>query len=146
MKKIEASLIKRLLSIRRANLVSVTFCQFSFEAVSLFFLSLILLDTWSFLEHFGIGERNKKNAIGSKDQAGKGRIKQLQQASLQVSTCMSIFVARFGMHGIACVSFLPCYGFCQVLLALRYIFGTMTQVLSSTVTHTDDRSQFIIIE
>ena len=30
-------------------------------------------------------------------------MKKLQQASLQVSTCMCILLARFGMHGIACV-------------------------------------------
>ena len=98
----------------------VTFGKFSFGALSLFSLSLSLslshslLDTWSFFEHFGIRSRKAKKARGSKDQAGKSNIKQLQQDSLQVSTCMCIFLARFGMHGISCGSFLSWNGFCQV--------------------------------
>ena len=77
-------------------------------------LSLSLTHSWTlrfFLEHFGIGARKEKKERGGKEQAGKGRIKWVQQASLQVSTCMCIFLTRFGMHGIACVSFLPWHGF-----------------------------------
>ena len=89
--------------------------QFSFGALSLFSLSLSY--SWTlriFLEHFGIGARKENKARGRKDQVGKGRIKQLQQASLQVSTCMCIFLARFGIHRITCVSFLPWHGFFHV--------------------------------
>ena len=88
----------------------MAFGQFSFGALSLF-------HSWTLrvsLDHFGIGARKSKKERGSKDQVGKGRIKRLQQASLQVSTCMCIFLARFGMHGIACVSFLPWNGSFQV--------------------------------
>jgi len=91
----------------------VTFCQFSFGALSLFSLSLTF--SWThrvFLEHFGIGARKAKKARESEDQAGKGRIKQLQQESLQVSTCMCSVLARFGMHGITCGFFLSWHGFC----------------------------------
>ena len=52
--------------------------QFSFGALSLLFLSLILLDTYSFLEHFGIGARKEKKERGLKNQERKGRIKRLQ--------------------------------------------------------------------
>ena len=107
MKNIEAPLIKRLMTISGQDLVSL--------ALDPFHYSLSHLCSWTlrvFLEHFGIEARKAKKARGSKDQVGKGRIKQLQQASLQVSTCMCIFLARFGMHGIACVSFLPWHGFC----------------------------------
>jgi len=82
-----------------------------------FWSSIIILSlsySWTlrvFLEHFGIEARKTKKARGSKDQAEKGKIKQLQQASLQVSTCMYIFLARFGMHGISCGSFLSWHGF-----------------------------------
>ena len=75
-----------------------------------------------------LGVRKGKKERGTKDQAGKGRVKQRQQGSLQVSTCMCIFLAIFGMHGIACVFslldlacmglhvflFLPWHGFSQV--------------------------------
>jgi len=55
--------------------------------------------------HFGIGSRKAKKERGSKDQVGEGRIKQLQHDSLQVSICMCIFLAIFG---IPVVVF--CYG------------------------------------
>ena len=58
-----------------------------------------------FLELFGIGVRKEKRERRSKGQVGKGWIKQLQHALLHVSTCMCIFLPRFGMHGIACASF-----------------------------------------
>jgi len=70
--------------------------------------SLSLSLSWTlrvFLEHFGIGSRKEKKARGSKDQAGKGKIKHLQPDYLQVSICMCIFLSRFGMHGVACGSF-----------------------------------------
>ena len=98
MKKIEASLIKRLSRISGKDLVSLDL-KLSHYSLSLSY-SLTLR---FFLEHFGIGARKAKKARGSKDQVGKGRIKWLQQGLLQVSTCMCIFLARFGMHGIACV-------------------------------------------
>ena len=59
----------------------VTFCQLSFGALSLFSLSLILFDRVSW-NNFCIGERKEKKARGSKGQEGKGKIKQLQEASL----------------------------------------------------------------
>ena len=72
------------------------------------------------MEHFGIGERNEKKERGSKDQAGKGRIKQLQQYSLQVLVCMCIFLAIFGMHGIAFGSF----------IAMEWVFLGVTMFLA----------------
>ena len=91
----------------------VTFCQMSFGAFSLFSLSYFwtLRVSW---RNFGIGARKAKKARGSKDQAWKGMFKQLQQASLKVSTCMCIFLTIFGMHGITCGSFLSRNGFGQV--------------------------------
>jgi len=59
-----------------ASLVSVTFCQLIFGALTLFPLSLS--HSWTLrvlLEHFVIGERKSKKARGRKDQAGKGMIK-----------------------------------------------------------------------
>jgi len=70
MKKIEASLIKRLMSISGQCLVSL--------ALDLSHYSLSLSYSWKlrvFLEHFGIRARKAKKARGSKDQVGKGRIK-----------------------------------------------------------------------
>ena len=71
-------------------------------------ITLSLTHSWTLrvlLEHFGIGARNAKKARGSKDQVGKGGIKQLQQDSLQVSIYMYIFLTIFGMHGIECGTF-----------------------------------------
>jgi len=70
--------------------------------------SLSLSHSWTLefsWRNFGIGSRKAKMERGSKDQKKKGKIKQLQQDSLQVSICMCTFLARFGMHGIACGSF-----------------------------------------
>lgn len=84
----------------------ITFCQLSFGALWLFSLSLSPSSTLRFfLEHFFIGAKREKKEIGSKDQARKGRIKQLHQDSFQVSTFICIFLGRFGMHDIADCSF-----------------------------------------
>ena len=58
------------------------------------------------LEHFGIGAMKERK----KEEGGVG-IKQLQQDSLQVLICMYDFLARFGMHGIACGYLLSWHGF-----------------------------------
>ena len=96
------------------SLVNVTFCQLIFGALSLFSLSLILLDTQSYLGAFWHWSKKGKEGKRKQDQVGKGMIKQLQQTSLQVSTCMCIFLARFRIHGIACGSFLSWHEFFQV--------------------------------
>ena len=57
----------------------VTFCQFIFGSLSLFFLSLS--HSWThrvFLEHFGIRSRKENKARESKEQPRKSRIKKLQ--------------------------------------------------------------------
>ena len=77
MKKIEASLITRLLRISGKSLINLDL------DLSHYYLSLS--HSWTvrlFFEHFDIRARKAKKARGSKDQVGKGRIKQLQQASL----------------------------------------------------------------
>ena len=74
-------------------------------------LSLSLLDTQSFLENSGIeARRARKQEEGGSKQGGAG-IMQLQQDSLQVLICMYDFLDRYGMHGIACGSFLSWHGF-----------------------------------
>ena len=88
----------------------VTFCQCYILLVHIWssLSTLPLSHSWTlrvFLEHFGIGSRKAKKASGSKDQASKSKIKQLQQYSLQVSIYICIFLTRFGMPGIACGSF-----------------------------------------
>ena len=49
-----------------------------------------------------------------KDQVGKGGIRHRQRDSLQVLIFMYDFLARFGMHDIACGSLLSWNGFFQV--------------------------------
>ena len=58
-----------------------------------------------------MGSRKEKKESRMKEQVRKSRIKQLQQDSLRVSTCMCIFLDRSVMHGISCGSFLSCNGF-----------------------------------
>ena len=60
---------------------------------------------------------------------------------MQVLTCMCIFLARFGMHGIACIYFLPWHGFLGVTL-----FSTMSWVFPSVTIFPDsfDEMGFLI--
>ena len=59
------------------------------------------------MEHFSIGSRKAKEGPrrqkGSKDPSRKSRIKRLHWDYLQASIFMCDFLARFGMHGYACV-------------------------------------------
>ena len=86
------------------------FFQFRFGALSLFSLShywkLII-----FLEHFGIGQRKEGKKEGGGSKKGGEGIKKLQQYSWQVLICMYGFLARYGMHGIACGCFCLGMGF-----------------------------------
>ena len=72
-------------------------------------LSLSLLDTYTFLDNFGIGPRKtRKQEEGGREKGGEG-IKNLQQDSQKVSICMCVFLTIFSMHGIACDYFLSPY-------------------------------------
>jgi len=73
MKKIEGSLIKRLLR------MSWYLLSIHFGAPFIFSLSLSLWTLRYFLENFSFGHGNKIRQRGREDQARKRRIKQLQQ-------------------------------------------------------------------
>ena len=97
----------------------VTFCQFRFKALSFFSLSLShtlghLEFSWNTLALEQETQRRQEET----------RIKQLQQASLQVSTCMCIFLTRFRMHVLHVVLFYHDMGFsrCNSVFNLAFPF------------------------
>jgi len=96
MKKIEFSFIKK-----ASKNQLVTFCQFSFGALSLLSLSHTIGDlefSWSTLGGCGI--------LGFLEKEGKGRPGKCKRAStltqffLQVPSRMYDFITSFGMHGM----------------------------------------------
>ena len=95
-----------------------------------FWISLIILSLSLTLGHLDfswiilvLDQERKRRKIGSKDQARKRRIKQLQQVYLQVFIFMCDVLARFGMHGYACV-------FLVLLLSLAWVFPSVTMFFS----------------
>ena len=80
------------------------------------------LDTQNLLEHFGIGSsKGIKQEEGGRKKGGEG-IKKLQQDTWKVSICMCIIHVRYGMHSIACGSFLFWHG-CDSVFTLSLPFS-----------------------
>lgn len=87
-----------------ASLVSVAFCQFSFGDLILFSLSLILLETQSFLgallESVAYLDAWRKKEEEELESVRGHQDQQLQRFFLQVLNCMYDFLTIFGMHSI----------------------------------------------
>jgi len=111
MKKIEASLIKRLMRINWDALRSSFFLGFSLEQGK---------------------EKQVKEGQGnkSKDQARKSRIKHLQQEYLHVKYCICVFLSIFDMHEFA-------YWCMVVLLSVAWFRQVMIVVFSLTLPFLD---------
>ena len=73
--------------------------------------------SWSTL---ALDQERKWRQRGRKDKERKSGIKQLQWVYLQLSIHMCYFLARFGMHGYACV-------FLVFLLSLAWVFLGVTK-------------------
>ena len=104
MKRIEASLIKRPMRISGKAFVSSTFCEFNFGALSLFSLSLILLNTQIFLEELLVGVEYlyswSKKAKEEQESTRGHQDQQLHHIFLQVTSCMYVSFITLYMHGI----------------------------------------------
>ena len=106
MKKIEASLLKRLLRISGQDLVNLAL------ELSHYYFSLSYSWTQSFLGAFWHWSKKVKEGM-RKQRSSRERQDQAATTDFIADIDLHVyFLARFGMHGIACGSFLSGHGFC----------------------------------
>ena len=102
--------------------------------------SLITLSLSHTLGHLEFSWRTLELEKERQRRKEEARIKQLQHTSLQVSTCICIFLARFGMHGISCVFSLldlACMGLHVFLFYHGMGFSRCDNILSLTLPFPD---------
>ena len=111
MKKIKASLIKRILRISSQLLLVISFCQFYLGSLSLSYIlshslghKVFFENSWWSVVYLGFGSRRQRKSRKAKEDSG---INNYNGFCLQVPSCMYDFLASFGMHG-TCMSFLGC--------------------------------------
>ena len=92
----------------------VTFCQFRFGSLSLFSLSHTLRHLEFYWGTFALEKERKRRQEEAMIKQGKAGSSNYNRLHCRYQLACVFSLIDFGIHGIACVSFLPWHGFFQV--------------------------------